>query len=98
MVRLEGILPSLYAAVAHARSDSVCARDTHHIGCYLCYMSKLLLDQLKEQLVAVTVTLPVCFSLSGSRDRHHANATSTYMINNDSMMKKCIIIISITVT
>lgn len=89
---------SLYAAVAHALSDCVFERDAHHIGRCLCYMSKLLLDQMKEQLVAVTVTLPVCFSLSGSRNHHHANATSTYMINNDSMMKKCIIIISITVT
>jgi len=72
MVRLEDILLSLYAAVAHARSDSVCMRDAHRIGCYFCYMSKLLLDQLKEQLVAVTVTLPVCFSLCRSRNRHHA--------------------------
>lgn len=40
---------------------TVCERDAHHIGRYLCYMSKLLLDQMKEQLVAVTVTLPVCF-------------------------------------
>ncbi len=39
----------------------VCERDAHRIGRYLCYMSKLLLDQMKETACCSDSDAPCLF-------------------------------------